>query len=331
MDSAARILLIRLKSIGDVLFTLPAVNLVRDHFPDARLVFLVSRENELLVRGFRAVDEIITLDRSLYKRRNPWMACAESIRLIRRLRREKFALTVDFQGYGETGWLAWLSGARRRWGSVYRRGRRWAYTRGVTRDDRLHPAQWNLSLLHQCGLRPGPIRNEFALPEGALSSAKALFTERGLDPAKPVLYLQPFTSAAHKNWPLENYLALAEFWRERGVQVMLGGGPADRPMLEAARTDQFILTAGVPRATDMGLLGLSTLIVGGDTGFLHLAVAMGKRVLMLARRGSPDPLGHPDWKITPPGDLPAANITLEEVLRATTGILALTRRVEARD
>ena len=56
------ILLIRLKSIGDVLLVLPAVHRVRENFPGAKITFLTSKENVPLLRGFREVNEIIELD-----------------------------------------------------------------------------------------------------------------------------------------------------------------------------------------------------------------------------------------------------------------------------
>ena len=65
---------------------------------------------------------------------------------------------------------------------------------------------------------------------------------------------------------------------------------------------------------------LSTLIVGGDTGFLHLAVALGKRVLMLMQYvgpGSAAPYGHTDWALVPRGDLPLSSISPEEVIQAS--------------
>ena len=72
MNSKESILLIRLKSIGDVAFTLPAVNAVRDNFPDAKITFLTSKENAPLLRGFREVAETITLDpRPVSKRKSP--------------------------------------------------------------------------------------------------------------------------------------------------------------------------------------------------------------------------------------------------------------------
>jgi len=196
------ILFIRLKSIGDVLLVLPAVHLVRANFPQARITFLTSMENVPLLEGFREINDIIALDRAGFKSGNPLRILIQAFSLLHRLRAGNFDLAVDFQGYGETAWLAWLSGASQRWGSVYAPGRRWAYTRGVARNDDIQIADWNLSLLEQCGLKPGPIRNEFVLPEGALADARRFFAAQGLDPAKPTLFIQPFTSTPKKNWPL---------------------------------------------------------------------------------------------------------------------------------
>ena len=111
------ILFVRFKSIGDIIFTLPAVWQVRENFPNAKIVFLTSRENAGLIRGFPAVNEIIEVDRGLYRQGNPWKILRATAGLIRRLRREKFSLAVDLQGYVETAALAWCSGAPQRWGA----------------------------------------------------------------------------------------------------------------------------------------------------------------------------------------------------------------------
>src|SRR5208282_4367368 len=123
--------------------------------------------------------------------------------------------------------------------------------------------------------------NEYFLPDGALEDARRFFVAQGLDPAKPTLFIQPFTSSPHKNWPLENYLDLACHWRATGFQVIFGGGPFDKAALEPVRQRGFRTSAGVPLLTSAGIAKQSTLVVGGVTGLLHLAVAMQMRIVML--------------------------------------------------
>jgi ADP-heptose:LPS heptosyltransferase len=317
---AENILLIRLKAIGDVVLTLPTVNAVRENFPSAKITFLTSKENALFVQGFRAVNEVIALDRAALKTGNPLKVAPEFFGLLRRLRAGKFSLVVDLQGFGETAWLARLTGAPQRWGSIYSSGRAWAYTRGVTRNDGIHPADWHCSLLRECGLKIGAPKNEFLPPPEALSGARKFFAEQKLDTAKTTLYEQPFTSSPHKNWPLENYLALARHWRARGAQIIFGGGPKDLAQMESARSEGFILAAGVSRWADIGLMQLCSLVVGGDTGFLHLAVAMGRRVVMLQHsvlHGSPHPFGHPEWSVTPEASRSVPEISTAAVIAAS--------------
>ncbi|HLZ54848.1 MAG TPA: glycosyltransferase family 9 protein, partial [Verrucomicrobiae bacterium] len=187
----------------------------------------------------------------------------------------------------------------------------------IRRDELIHLADWNLSLLRQCGLRVGQIRNEFDLPEGALAEAKKFFAENHLDPARPTLFLQPFTSSPHKNWPLENFLALARHFQAQGLQIIFGGGPADRAALEPASASGFVVSAGVPLLVSGGLTKLSRLTIGGDTGLLHLAVAMKKRVLMLMPvAGQTYPFQHPDWAITPLPGKALAGIDTASIIAA---------------
>ena len=320
MNAPESILLIRLKSIGDVAFTLPAVNAVRDNFPDAKITFLTSKENAPLLRGFREVAEAITLDPARFQSGNPRIIWSEAFSLLRRLRDGKFSLVIDFQGYGETEWLSWWSGAPERWGSVYRAARGWTYSRGERRNGRIHPAYWNLALLQQCGLKIGEINNEFVLPEDALAAARDFFSGQKLEIPRPTLFIQPFSSSPQKNWPLENYLAVARHWRVRGWQILFGGGPADRIALEPARTEGFGIAAGQPLLVSLGLAKLATFMLSGDTGLGHLAVAVGQRVVMVMtgnRFGFCVPFRHPEWAVVPAQGTDITTVPLAGVLAAT--------------
>lgn len=319
MAAPENILLLRLKSIGDVVLTLPAVHVIRENFPDARITFLTSRENAGLLQGFREVDEVIVLDRAALRGPNPLRIAGEIFGLLRRLRAGKFSRVVDFQGYGETAWLTRITGAARRWGCVHKNSRRWAYTVARPRPEKSHPAAGYLQLLADCGLKIGPVKNQFQLPAAALAAARQFFDGLKIQAGQPVLFLQPFTSSPHKNWPLENFLAVARHFRAQGVAVVFGGGPADRDRLAPAQRENFAIAAGQPLLVTGGVMQLATLTVGGDTGALHLAVAQGKRVLMLLHRlhpGSPVPFQHPDWILAPAHAGDIAGISVDAVLAA---------------
>jgi ADP-heptose:LPS heptosyltransferase len=315
----ANILLIRVKAIGDVILTLPAVAAIRENYPAAKITFLTSQENITWLRGFSDVDAVISLDRASLRSNNPWRVLPQFFRLLHRLRAGKFDLVVDFQGNGETSWLTRFVGARRRWGSVYNPGQGWAYTHRVARLKQVHPADGNLELLRQCGLTISTPKNEFALPADALATARKFFADHQLDPDKRTLFLQSLTSSPHKNWPLENFIALARHWQANGGQVIFGGGPADHETLQPAVSAGFAVSAGVPLLVTGGLMKLSTLTVGGDTGAVHLAMALGRRVVMLMHArgpGSPYPFGQPAWVVVPDNTTNIAEISLATVRAA---------------
>jgi ADP-heptose:LPS heptosyltransferase len=323
METPARILVIRLTAIGDVVLTLPAVSALRQNFPAAKISFLTTKENSELLRGFRDVAEVVTIDRAILRGKNPFRTGGELLRLARRLRVGKFSLVVDLQANGESSWLARLTGAKQRWGFFKKSSRRWAYTESLPHQN-LHPAESNCALLRHCGLKVGEMRNDFSLPSDAQAAARDFFAANKLSTEKTTLFIQPFTSGAHKNWPVENYLAVARHWKSRGVQVILGGGPADRRTLEPARQEGFVVSAGVPLLVTGGIMQLSTLILGGDTGALHLAVALGKGVLMLMHRdmpSSPIPFQHPDWTLTAPDKQPLVELPVAAVLARSEALM----------
>jgi len=317
MENPARILVIRLTAIGDVVLTLPAVSTLRQNFPAAKITFLTTTENAALLRGFRDVDETVALDRAAFRSGNPWRIGKEFFCLLRGLRAGKFLLAVDLQGNGESAWLTRFTGAPARWGVVHKAGRRHAFTQSVDRRREIHAAEMHLELLRHCGLNAAAARNEFFLPADALDAARDFFAANKIVPEKPVLFLQPFTSSPAKNWPLENYLALARHWQARGWQVVFGGGPADAAALEPVRALGFVISAGVPLLVTGGLMQLSTLVLGGDTGMLHLAIAQGKRALMLVgdlSPGRPILFRHPEWVVAAPQTKQIASITVETIV-----------------
>ena len=303
MEPEPNILLMRLKSMGDVVFTLPAVHLLRESFPRARITFLVSAENAPLLEGFREVDETIALNRARFRSGNPLHILAETFTLFRRLRRGRFSLVVDFQGYGETAWLARLSGAPQRWASVHTTPRHWAYTRSFPCNDQRSPGRV-VSLVAAPVRRAAGNGAQRIRPagQGPERGAQLLCAPTQLALDRPTLFIQPFTSTRVKNWPLDRYCAVARHWRERGRQVLFGGGPSDRAALEPVRQAGFPVSAGVPLLVSAGLAKLCALTLAGDTGLLHLAAAMGKRVVAIIPSTAPGnkyPFQHPEWAVTP--------------------------------
>ena len=326
MLNDARILIIRLGGMGDVIFTLPAVCALREAFPRARLSYLTDRAFVPLLEGFGEFETVRGLDRAACKALNLRVLLGGTAGLLLHVKQARYRLVLDFQSFGETAWLTWLSRAPDRWGSVYRPGRSWAYTRPVRRNPALHPVDYNLQLLREAGgLTPASHPGRFTVPESALCQARDMYQSHQLDPQRQTILFHPFTSTPQKNWPLEHYLAVARMARQSGLQVLFGGGPADAATLEPARLAGYAVTAGAPLMVSGALASLATLVVGGDTGLPHLALAMGRRVLIIMGSigaGACYPYGHPEWTVVPPEGSPVSAVPADAVWRACSGALA---------
>src|SRR3954465_7289894 len=119
------ILLVRLRLIGDVVFTTPVIRALRRHYPGAHLSSLVEPLAEPIVRGNPHLDEVIVvpLQRGFARVR-------DDIAWARHLRRRHFDIVIDLHGGPRSAWLTWASGAPTRIGYTTR-GRSWMYTHRV--------------------------------------------------------------------------------------------------------------------------------------------------------------------------------------------------------
>src|SRR5215216_3500921 len=116
------ILLIRLRLVGDVVFTTPIVRALRRRFPDAHITYLVEPAAAPVIAGSPCLDEVLVAPR-----RRGWLRPIDDLRLALKLRRNSYDLVINLHGGPRASWLSWATRARRRIGYVMR-GFRWLYT-----------------------------------------------------------------------------------------------------------------------------------------------------------------------------------------------------------
>ncbi len=325
LQDIENILMIRRGAIGDIVSTLPAYYMLKDNFPNSKIDFLVNDVYSYVLKGFPELNKVLTIDKKVLDSKNLSQLRKLAVDLYRIIRKNNYQLIVDYSGHAEHALLLRLSGAKHRWGTIGKGKslRSLFYTNTFTKQTRgIHKIDQNLKLLEQGGLKVFPIKNQYIVPQENLEKAKILFSTWELSLEKPTLFIQPFTGdgIAGKIWPLERYVALAEYWKSRGLQVLFGGGPSEREKLEEVAA-RFPVAAGQSDfLTSVGLAKLSSVVVGGDTGLMHAASAVGKRSVMIL--GPTDyeficPYKHPDWAVRPQEGNLIENISVEQVILAT--------------
>src|SRR5580765_4754690 len=149
-DYPMRILLVRLRQIGDVVFTTPAIHALRRRFPDAQLSYIVEPAAAPVVLHNPNLSDVIVAPRVRGLR-----GVLADVALGRRLKAAQYDVAIDFHGGPRASLLTWLSGAPVRIGYEIA-GRGWMYTRRIARPPRVAgrvrpPAGPVL----QCGARGG--------------------------------------------------------------------------------------------------------------------------------------------------------------------------------
>jgi len=305
------IAVIRLSSVGDVIMAMPAVERLREAHPTAHIAWVVEGRARNILEGFPAIDEIIefprTLIRELWKKPFGLLRCTAPILAFRReLRRRRFDLSIDFQGNLKSAACTVMAGARRRLGydgTQCREPNHW-FTNEVLRlnGQEMHRMDRDLLLAGLAGARFGFTHPRIHFSAEDRRVGCTVIRNPGVGP--PVVVLHPGTSdfMPHKRWPLERYAAFGDVLSRRaGARILLSWGPGEEPMVNEIRKRMQQPSEILPPTPTIKSLGhvlqRADLVVGGDTGPIHLAVALGTPTLILLGPGDPRhyyPHGHPE-------------------------------------
>ena len=279
-----QILLIRLRQIGDVVFTTPAVRALRERFPDARISYLVEPAAAPIVAGNPHLTETIITERPGGLRQ-----LREDVALARRLRATGYDLVIDFHGGPRASWLTWATGAPQRIGYAVV-GRSWMYTTRVARPRALRPRhsvvnQWDL--LVPLGIEePDPGRWPTEMPETGVAArvVTGRLLDAGVVPGDTVIVLHVSAGNPFRRWPEPAFADLiVRLVADRpDRRIVLTAGPSDRQAVERivaaadarlpiARRAAIVRCGEFNLAELRALAGRASLYVGGDSGPLHIA------------------------------------------------------------
>ncbi len=287
--SGRRIAIVRFTSLGDVVHALPMAAAIRRHEPDARVIWLVEEHEQILLNGNPVVDDVLLVPlrrwRDQLTSASRWSTIRRELgALRRRLRELKVDAAIDVQGWGhKTSPFVSLTRAPMRVGFDRRYARDslspFFTTVHVTPPpEARHVVDMNLALLGPLGI-PRPERVEFPLPAwpDAESRADAWLRDHAIRTPRVVAIL-PSTRGPQKLWPVEAFRELTRrLLRDEGVTVLLLAGPGETERLEAVRGDlpaTRVLTWSEGPIPDLtAILERTDLVIGNDTGPLHLAAA----------------------------------------------------------
>jgi ADP-heptose:LPS heptosyltransferase len=279
-----KILLVRLREIGDVVFTTPAIRAVRRRFPHAHLTYLVEPAAAPVVAGNPHIDHLIVLPR-----RRGLRGMLADFAFARELRRTRFDLAIDFHGGPRASLLTWLSGARVRVGYMVA-ARSWMYTRRVHRPRGLRPRhsvenQWDLLAALEV---PPPTRDadpvEMPIDAVAAGAVGSRLAAAGCTAADRLIVIHVSAGNPFRRWPLASFGAVAAALASADSRhrIVLTAGPSEaaaarsvvgdaRARLPAEARSRILDCGEFSLAEVRALADRAVLFVGGDSGPLHIA------------------------------------------------------------
>ena len=240
--------------MGDIIHALPGAASLKHSFPGARITWVVDPQWVPLLEGNGFVDRIVVFRRDAPR---SWKLTKDE------LRRERYDLAVDFQGLTKSALIAHLARPERiagfASGVVRERPAGLFYSTRVP-SAAIHVVDQALDLA--AGAGASNLVRVFPLPAGA---------PEGRLPDGPFALASPLAGWASKQWPLEYYARLAAMLREKfSLPLVLNGAPGTVPAVAGTLAHESGI-AGLIDATRR-----AALVVGVDSGPLHLAAALNK-------------------------------------------------------
>lgn len=285
LPSDARIAIVLLSAIGDVVHAMPLVSSLADAIPDGRVEWFIQPVPGALARHHPDVDRVWIVERH-----RGWRGFAD---LHRRLRGERFDVVVDLQVYAKASLVTWMIDSPRKLGFDRARARElnWLVTneRIAARPDG-HVREQYLEFADHLGARRR-YAWRIALGPGERRERNRFLASF----ERPMAALVVATSDPRKDWPAERWARVAEGLDALGYSVCVVGGDAPRERHLASRLSRAALCPvrderGGDLRRLLTLLDAAALVVSPDTGPYHMALAL--NVPAVGLFGATDPARH---------------------------------------
>jgi predicted lipopolysaccharide heptosyltransferase III len=287
-----RILITRLRFLGDVVLSTPLIRAVRQALPLAHIAYLAEKPYGEVLEGNPNVDEVISLERKEIASLPLTRRASAHAGFIRSLRGKDFDLVIDLLGNPRSGLLSFLTGARYRLGPA-RRGRAAYYTHLVPEPESLHTQiETQLAFLRPLGADPAKAGQNTAvfLSDEEREEARSYLTDNHLA-SRPLVIIHPGASWPAKRWHLDRFARTAErLMSELKATIILLGGPEEQAIIrEVAKNMKFTphMAEGLSIRRLCALLDTCDLFITNDAGPMHIACALGRPCLALFGPGDP--------------------------------------------
>jgi heptosyltransferase-3 len=273
-----KILVTKLRQLGDVLLTTPVFAALRSKFPDAEIIACVAQGTEAMLEGNPHINGVRVVPKS--------GGAFANLGFLRRIRRERYSLVLDLTTSDRSAIITAATGAKRR--ITFRTdkgflGRRRCYTETVDAKTAEHTVLRNMRTLQPLGISPEEPRLIFPTSGAERAAVDRMGLQRG-----SFFQVHPFSRIPEKNWPVafmaETVNAVAHTY---GLKPVITGSAAAQEKAEIEELKKLLRCEHLDLSGKLTIKELGAVserarfFLGVDTAPMHIAAAVGTPVVAL--------------------------------------------------
>ncbi len=284
-----RVLVVRLRSIGDTVLATSSLLALRRFLPEARIDILLEDWVAPLLEGFDAIDNIVSVPTKNLLPVNKVKHSSKDLLLVRLtvallLRETKYDVAFNLHGGTTATFFVRASGARHRVGfQNYQYNFLYNHLLSSPSDfwhqEQTHSAEQQLALLGFVGV---PVadkpKSHLVVTDAARNSIEEKLTKSEIrNPNSEIALLHPAAAFELKQWATENFARIAEFLYEKGLQTVAVATPKESDVLENLKQNSNVPVLTFDDLTLPEITAFASrakIFVGNDSGIAHIAAAV---------------------------------------------------------
>lgn len=274
-QSVRRVLLVRLRSIGDTVLTTPSLFALRRFLPQARIDILLEDWVAPVLEGFADIDRVVTFKHN---------SVLSRARAAREVRAARYDVVYNLHGGTTATLLTRASGAKHRVGFAHYQYRRLHNHLAPSSAElwgraKLHSVEQQLALIGWTGVPVSdrPPTRLAVMPEAVASISQKL-RDAGFEDGAPLAVIHPAAAFETKQWAVEKFARIAEELAGRGLVPVAIAAPHEAAIVAELRKDSGASVVGLTNLSLPEITALAArarLFVGNDSGIAHIAAAAG--------------------------------------------------------
>jgi lipopolysaccharide heptosyltransferase I len=286
MNNFKAIAIIRLSALGDIIHAFPVANILRRQCPASQISWIVDARYQQILEGYGDINEIIPVNAQGWKRgtKKARPLFIDIKNLFSTLPKRRFSLSLDLQGLIKSGIFSLMTRAEKKVGFDRTHCREplnafFNNTHVVPREEDVHIIDKNLRFLEELGINTEGWKWQIPVKQHHEEQTKDFLAQLKTGASSSLIGINPGAGWETKRWGSKRYALLADRLIEhQGAKVIWTWGPGEEALVEEIQQKMKAESYIAPPTRVLELAALIRrldLFIGGDTGPLHLAVALG--------------------------------------------------------